>query len=101
MYSYYYVTHCSGVSMRHQVSKQKKMQDCHDKIALLTVELTESYRTNARVTCLLQQAYHDIHDLKVMLRELSNDASVLLSSAHKKTHVLDEVVCETALGEGT
>jgi hypothetical protein len=66
--------------MRHQVIKQQKLQDYRDNNVLLTARLSQ-------VTCLLEQAYHDIHDLKVMLRELSNDMSHMLP---KKEHELEQ-----------
>ena len=69
--------------MRHQVAKQKKIADYHEQNLQLTAELKESYQTNACITCQLEQAYHDIHDLKIMLRELSNDMSELLNASNK------------------
>ena len=71
--------------MRHQITKQRKVQDYHDKNVLLTARLREAEQVNTQVTTLLEQVYHDIHDLKVMLRELSNDMSHMLP---KKEHEL-------------
>ena len=64
--------------MRHQITKQRKVQDYHDKNVLLTARLREAEQVNTQVKCQLQQAYQDIYDLKIMLKGLSNDASHLL-----------------------
>ena len=64
--------------MRHQITKQRKVQDYHDKNVLLTARLREAEQVNAQVKCKLEQAYQDICDLKIMLKGLSNDVSHLL-----------------------
>lgn len=73
--------------MRHQVIKHKKLQEYHDFNIRLTARLREAEQVNSQVTTLLEQAYQDIHDLKVMLRELSNDMSHMLP---KKEHELEQ-----------
>ena len=64
--------------MRHQITKQRKVQDYHDKNVLLTARLREAEQVNTQAKSQLEQAYQDIYDLKIMLKGLSNDASHLL-----------------------
>ena len=64
--------------MRHQITKQRKVQDHHDRNVLLTARLSEAEQVNTQVKCQLEQAYQDIYDLKIMLKRLSNDVSHLL-----------------------
>ena len=67
--------------MRHQITKQKKVQDYHDKNVLLTARLREAEQVNTQAKSQLEQAYQDIYDLKIMLKGLSNDVSHLIPQA--------------------
>ena len=67
--------------MRHQITKQKKVQDYHDKNVLLTARLREAEQVSTQFKYQLEQAFQDIYDLKIMLKGLSNDVSHMIPQA--------------------